>query len=67
MKAITKDHESIRKKGYESLFYSMNDQCKKIFALHLRPYILILQYWPWISYVYDIIAGFKLSCKISHI
>ena len=46
MKVITKDHESIRKKGYESLFYSMKDQCKKIFALHLRPYILIPQYWP---------------------
>ena len=29
MKGITKD--------YESLFYSIKDQRKKIFALHLRP------------------------------
>ena len=29
MKGITKDHESIRRKDYESLFYSMKDQCKK--------------------------------------
>ena len=35
MKGITKDHESITK-DYESLFYSMKDQCKNIFALHLR-------------------------------
>ena len=41
MKGITKDHESIRKEDYESLFYSMKDQCKQIFALHLRPCILI--------------------------
>ena len=41
MKEITKDHESIRRKDYESPFYSIKDQCKKIFALHLRPYILI--------------------------
>ena len=40
MKGITKNHESITK-GYENLFYSMKDQCKKIFALHLRPYIPI--------------------------
>ena len=66
MKEITKDHESITK-DYESLFYSMKDLCKIIFALNLRPYILILQYWPRVSCVYDIIAAFKLSCKISHI
>ena len=30
MKAITKD--------YESLFYSLKNQCKKVFALHFRPY-----------------------------
>ena len=36
MKGITKDHQSITK-DYESLFYSMNNQCKKFFALHLRP------------------------------
>ena len=59
MKGITK--------YYESLFYSMKDQCKKIFTLHLRPYIPILQRWPRVSCVYDIIAAFKLSCKISHI
>ena len=29
MKGITKDHEIFRK-DYESLFYSMKDQCKKI-------------------------------------
>ena len=32
MKGITKDHETI-KKDYESLFYSMKDQCKKIFHI----------------------------------
>ena len=31
MKGITKD--------YESLFYSMKDHCKKVYALHFRPYI----------------------------
>ena len=41
MKGFTRDHESIGRKDYESLFYSMKEQCKKIFALHLRPYILI--------------------------
>ena len=66
MKGITKDHESITK-DYESLFYSMKDQYKKIFALHLRPQIPIPQYWRGVSFVYDIIAAFKLSCKISHI
>ena len=66
MKGITKDHKSITK-DYESLLYSMKDQCKKFFALHLRSYIPILQYWPRVSCVYDIIAAFKLSCKISHI
>ena len=40
MKMITKDHESVTK-DYEILFYSMKDQCKKIFVLHLRPCILI--------------------------
>ena len=29
MKGITKDHESIRRKDYESLFYSVKDQRKK--------------------------------------
>ena len=66
MKGITKDHESIMK-DYESLFCSMKDQCKKFFALHLRPYIPISQYWPGVSCIYDIIAAFKLSCKIFHI
>ena len=42
MKRITKDRESITK-DYESL-YSMKDQCKKVFALHFRPYILFPQY-----------------------
>ena len=56
---ITKDHES--------LFYSMKDKCKKIFASHLRPHIPILQYWPRVPCVYDIIAAFKLSCQIPHI
>ena len=32
MKGITKDHESITK-DYESLFYSMKDQCKKKFRI----------------------------------
>ena len=63
MKGITKDHESI-KKDYKILFYSMKDQCKKNFALHLRPYIPIHQCRPWVSCVHDIIAAFKLSCKI---
>ena len=36
MKGVTKDHQSITE-DYESLFYSMKDQCKKIFALPLRP------------------------------
>ena len=35
MKEITKDHESIMK-DYESLFNSMKDQYKKVFALHSR-------------------------------
>ena len=52
MKGITKDHQSIAK-DYESYFYSMKDQCKKIFALHLRPYITILQYWLRVSCVYQ--------------
>ena len=66
MKGITKDHESITK-DYESLFYSMKDQCKTNFALHIRPYIPIPQHWPGFSCVYDIIAAFKLTCKILHI
>ena len=44
MKGITKDHESTAK-DYKS-FYSMEGQCKKIFALHLTPYIPITAYWP---------------------
>ena len=66
MKWITKDHESITK-DYESLFYSMRDQCKKNFALCLRPYIPVPEYWSGVSSIYDIIAAFKLSCKILHI
>ena len=31
MKGITEDHQNITK-DYESLFYSMKDQCKKIFT-----------------------------------
>ena len=38
MKEITKVHESITK-DYESLFYSMKDQSKKVFTLHFRSYI----------------------------
>ena len=57
MKGTTKDY----------LFYSMKDQCKNIFALHLRPYIPISQYWSAVSCIYDVLAAFKLSCKISHI
>ena len=64
MKGITKDHESITK-DYESLFYSMKDQCKKNFALHLRPYILIPQYWSGVSCIYDIIAEFNCLVKSS--
>ena len=37
MKGITKDHLSVTK-DYKSLFYSMKDQRKNNFALHLRPY-----------------------------
>ena len=66
MKGITKDHESITK-DYESLFYSMKDQCENIFALHFKQYIPIPQYWSRVSCIYDIIAVFKLSCKIFHI
>ena len=66
MKRITKDHESITK-DYESLFYSMKDECKTIFASPLRPWIPTPQYWSGVSCVYDIIAAFKLSSKISHI
>ena len=32
MKRVTKNHESIAK-DYESLFYSMKDQCKKNFRI----------------------------------
>ena len=66
MKGITKDHETITK-DYEILFYSMKYQCKKNFALHLRPCIPIPQYWSGVSCTYDIIAVFKLPCKIFHI
>ena len=45
----------------------MKDQCKKKFALHIRQYIPIPQYWPGVSCVYDKIAVFKLTCKIFHI
>ena len=48
MKRIMKDHESITK-DYENLFYSIKDQCKNFFALNLRLYIPILQYWPRVS------------------
>ena len=61
MKGITKVHASITK-DFERLFYSMKDQCKKKFALHLQPYIPIPQYWPGTSSIYDIIAAFKLPC-----
>ena len=66
MKRITKDHKSITK-DYESLFYSMKDESKTIFASPLRPWIPTPQYWSVVSCVYDIIAAFKLSNKISHI
>ena len=52
MKGIAKDHQSITK-DYESLFYSMKDQYKKNFALHLRSYIPIPQYWSGVSCIYD--------------
>ena len=58
MKEITKDHESIMK-DYESLFNSMKDQCKKVFALHFTSYIPFPQYQPWVSCVYAVIAAFK--------
>ena len=60
MKGITEDHSNITK-DYESLFYSMNNQCKK------KIRIPILQYRPRVSCVYDTIAAFKFFCKISHI
>ena len=63
MKGITKDHESITK-GYESLFCSMKDHCKKNFALYLRSYIPIPHYCSEVFSIDDIIAKFKLSCKI---
>ena len=43
MKEITRVHESITK-DYESLFDSMKDQCKKVFALRFRSYIPFRQY-----------------------
>ena len=45
MKGITKNDESITK-DYESLFYSMKGQCKKVFALHFRSSISFPQYYP---------------------
>ena len=59
MKGITKD--------CESLFCNIKDQFKKKFVLYLRPYIPISQHWSGVSSIYDIIAAFKLSCKIFHI
>ena len=56
MKGIKKDHKSSMK-DFESLFYSMKDQCKIFFALHFRPYIPIPQYLPRVSCVYDIIKS----------
>ena len=35
----------------------------QIFALHLRSYIPIPQYWPGVSFIYDIFAEYKLSPK----
>ena len=65
-----RDYERSRK-NYERLrkvfFYSTKGQCKKVFTLHLRPYIPIPEYLLKLSCVYDILAAFKLSCKISHI
>ena len=69
MKGITKDYQTITK-DYEILFYSMKDQRMKDhvnFALHLRLNIPIPQYWLEVFCIYDIIAAFKLSCKIFHI
>ena len=62
MKGIAKDNESITK-DFESLFYSMKDHCKNIFALHLRPYIPIHQYWLGIFCVYDLSAAFELPSR----
>ena len=49
----------------------MKDQCKKNVALHLRSHIPIPQYWPVVSYAYDIlmiyIYIFKLPRNSSHI
>ena len=66
MKGITKDYQTITK-DYKILFCSMKDQRKKNFPLHLRLNIPIPQYWLEVSCIYDIIAAFKLSCKIFHI
>ena len=57
MKGITKDCLSLQ---YER-------SIKKNFALHLRPYIPIPQYWPGVSCIYDTLAAFKLSYDISPI
>ena len=48
MKRMMKDHESITK-NYENLFCSIKGQCKNSFALNLRSYIPILQYWRRVS------------------
>ena len=45
----------------------MKGQCKKVFAIHLRPYIPILRFWLGVFCIYEIMIAFKFSCKISHI
>ena len=59
MKGITKDWKIV-------FLYSKINVKKKKIALHLRIYISFSQYWPWVSCIYDILAIFRLSCKISH-
>ena len=58
------DYETSQK-HYERLwksFWQYEDQCKKFFVLHFRPYIPIPQYWPWVSCIYDIIR--LLNCLV---
>ena len=59
MKGITKDWKIV-------FLYSKINVKKRKIALHLRIYISFSQYWSWVSCIYDILAIFRLSCKISH-
>ena len=42
-----------------AFLYNVKNQCKKIFALHLRLYIPIPQYWTGVSCIYEIMITFK--------